>query len=446
MSEAVTVSPAIDADRASVVALLEECGLPTSDIDELFPSAFVVAREGGALVGVAAVELHGADALLRSVAVRRSARSRGVARRLVDDRLRSARSQGARTVALLTTSAAPFFERLGFRRQNRDDLSDEICRSSQFTSVCPASATCMTLQLSKDDTMNETKNDEIRSTVREQYAKVANATEASCCAPGCCGPNFDVSNAEKLGYSAEDIAALPDGANMGLGCGNPAVIAALREGETVLDLGAGGGIDCFLASKKVGAKGKVIGVDMTPAMVTKARSNAAKGGYGNVDFRLGEIEHLPVADNSVDVILSNCVVNLSPDKDAVFREAFRVLNDGGRLAISDIVLLAPLPETLKSSVDALTGCVSGAIEVAAIERSLRAAGFSSVDVAVKEESREFIKDWLPGSGAENFVASAAITATKGTPRVEPAKVQKQKVALGTKPEACCAPGCCDPKE
>jgi SAM-dependent methyltransferase len=294
--------------------------------------------------------------------------------------------------------------------------------------------------------MNETNHDEIRNMVRDQYAKVASATEPSCCAPGCCGPNFDIGNAEKLGYSAEDIASLPDGANMGLGCGNPAEIAALSPGETVLDLGAGGGIDCFLAAKKVGPTGKVIGVDMTPAMVSKARANAAKGGFTNVDFRLGEIEHLPVADNSVDVIMSNCVVNLSPDKDAVFREAFRVLNDGGRLAISDIVLLAPLPESLKSSVDALTGCVSGAIEVELLKKGLLDAGFSSVDVTVKEESKEFIKDWLPGSGAENFVASASITATKGTPRAAKKRVEKQKVALGVKPEACCAPGCCDPEE
>ncbi len=297
--------------------------------------------------------------------------------------------------------------------------------------------------------MNEQTNDEVRNTVREQYAAVANAKGASSCAAGCCGPNFDVGNAEKLGYSAEDIAALPDGANMGLGCGNPAAIAALREGETVLDLGAGGGIDCFLASKQVGPSGKVIGVDMTPAMVSKARANAAKAGYSNVDFRLGEIERLPVADNTVDVILSNCVINLSPDKDAVFREAFRVLSDGGRLAISDIVLLAPLPESLKSSVDALTGCVSGAIEVAAIERALTAAGFASVDVKVREESREFIKDWLPGSGAENFVASAAITATKGTARAETAASaprQKPKIALGQSAASCCAPGCCDPTE
>lgn len=446
MSE-VAIEAAREGDRATVLALLAASALPTSDIDEQFPSAFVVARDGDAVVGAAAIELHGPDALLRSVAVRPDARSRGVGARLVKDRVDHARAQGVRTVALLTTSAAVFFERLGFRATDRRSLSDEICRSSEFSSVCPSSATCLSLTESPKEapTMNETKNDEIRSTVRDQYAKVANATEASCCAPGCCGPNFDVSNAEKLGYSAEDIASLPDGANMGLGCGNPAVIAALSPGETVLDLGAGGGIDCFLAAKRVGPTGKVIGVDMTPAMVTKARANAAKGGYTNVDFRLGEIEHLPVADNTVDVIVSNCVVNLSPDKDAVFREAFRVLNDGGRLAISDIVLLAPLPEALESSVDALTGCVSGATEVELLKKGLLSAGFSSVDVEVKEESKEFIKDWLPGSGAENYVASAAITATKGTPRVVK-RAEKQKVPLGVKAEACCAPGCCDPKE
>lgn len=300
------------------------------------------------------------------------------------------------------------------------------------------------------------EQDSVRTTVREQYAAVAQATEPACCAPGCCGPNFDVGNAEMLGYSAEEIAALPDGANMGLGCGNPAAIAALREGETVLDLGAGGGIDCFLASRRVGASGKVIGVDMTPAMVTKARANAARGNFANVDFRLGEIEHLPVADNTVDVILSNCVINLSPDKDQVFRDAYRVLREGGRLAISDIVLTAPLPEALQSSVAALTGCIAGAAEVRELEASLARAGFASVEVNVRPESREFIKDWLPGSGAENYVASAAITATKSSAAVASAKPAqaaapaKKRLALGqvsfeTSGEACTAPGCCDPK-
>jgi arsenite methyltransferase len=210
---------------------------------------------------------------------------------------------------------------------------------------------------------------------------------------------------------------------MGLGCGNPQAIAQLREGETVLDLGAGGGFDCFLAAKQVGPRGKVIGVDMTPDMVSKARANAAKLGATHVDFRLGEIEHLPVADDTVDVILSNCVINLSPDKGAVFRDAFRVLRPGGRLAISDVVATQALPERLKNDVGALTGCVAGAVDVAALERLLEETGFEGIRVRVNEKSREFIRDWMPGSSVEDYVASAAIEATK--PR-----------------GPCCAPSCC----
>lgn len=268
--------------------------------------------------------------------------------------------------------------------------------------------------------MDNLTNDEIRSAVREQYGKVARG-ETSGCGVGCCG-TADASQA--LGYSAEEIAAVGEGANLGLGCGNPQAIARLRAGEVVLDLGAGGGFDCFLAAKQVGAEGRVIGVDMTPDMVSRARQNAERLGSANVDFRLGEIEHLPVADATVDVILSNCVINLSPDKGAVFREAFRVLKPGGRLAISDVVALGELPQALRHDMEALTGCVAGAANVATIERLLRAAGFGEVAVSIKRESRAFVKDWLPGTGIEDHVSSAIIEAHKPGG------------------ESCCEPTCC----
>ena len=270
--------------------------------------------------------------------------------------------------------------------------------------------------------MSTNTKDQIRQAVREQYAGVANNTSDGCCAPACCGPSPDASLA--LGYSSEDLEAVPEGANMGLGCGNPQAIAALREGETVLDLGAGGGFDCFLAAKQVGTSGHVIGVDMTPDMVSKARANAEKMGTANVDFRLGEIEHLPVADDTVDVIISNCVINLSPDKGAVFRDAFRVLKAGGRLAISDVVATSELPEKMRNDIAALAGCMAGTATVATLEQLLRDAGFEDITIDVQEESREFIRDWMPDSGFEKYVASASIEATK------PGRSSK------------CAPSCC----
>jgi SAM-dependent methyltransferase len=199
---------------------------------------------------------------------------------------------------------------------------------------------------------------------------------------------------------------------MGLGCGTPLAFAQLRRGETVLDLGSGGGIDCFLAASQVGPTGRIIGVDMTAGMIHKARANAEKVAATNVEFRLGEIEHLPVPDRSVDVIVSNCVINLSPDKEAVFRDAFRVLKPGGRLAISDIITSAPMPEAVRNDPAALSGCIAGAPAIEELRSHLLAAGFTDVAIEVNEGSRSFIKGWNPGSGAEEYVAAAAVRAVR----------------------------------
>ena len=226
--------------------------------------------------------------------------------------------------------------------------------------------------------MQQESPDQLRTAVRNRYGQIAAESEAGCgCAPSCCDDTSDMSElkATAMGYSREEIAAVPDGANLGLGCGNPAAIAALRPGETVIDLGAGAGFDCFLAARQVGESGRVIGIDMTPEMVAKARENADKVEVSNVEFRLGEIEHLPVADDVADVIISNCVINLSPEKRQVFGEAFRVLRPGGRLAVSDIVATAPLPESLLEDIEAYTGCVAGAELIEEVDSMLREAGF-----------------------------------------------------------------------
>jgi SAM-dependent methyltransferase len=258
---------------------------------------------------------------------------------------------------------------------------------------------------------------QIKEMVRARYGGIAEAASAAegCCAPeqSCCGPTADPnSKSRNMGYSDAQLTAVPEGANLGLGCGNPQAIAALKPGEIVVDLGSGAGFDCFLAAQQVGPAGRVIGVDMTHEMLKKARENAGKIDAGNVEFRLGELEHLPIADNAVDVILSNCVINLVPDKAQVFREAYRVLKPGGRLAVSDVVNTTPLSAELQGDTALLCGCIAGAAPVERIEAWLAEAGFADVRVSPRPESREMIATWAPGRGIENFVASAIVEARK----------------------------------
>jgi arsenite methyltransferase len=247
------------------------------------------------------------------------------------------------------------------------------------------------------------QHESIREHVRAGYGKIAETGDGApdegestargaggCCGTtGCCGPTSAGADAlaKGIGYSDEELAALPDGANLGLSCGNPTAIASLRPGETVLDLGSGGGFDCFIAGPKVGATGRVIGVDMTPQMIGRARRNSVayehRTGLRNVEFRLGEIEHLPVADASVDVVISNCVLNLSPDKPQVWRDIARVLKPGGRVAVSDLALLRPLPEAVREMVEALVGCIAGAVLVEDTRRMMQAAGFTDIRLTPK---------------------------------------------------------------
>jgi len=248
------------------------------------------------------------------------------------------------------------------------------------------------------------REEEIKKAVRDRYADIVTKS-GNCCLPSassCCGGDRTVETISRdIGYRTEDLEAVPEGANLGLGCGNPVALASLREGETVVDLGAGAGFDCFLAAREVGKNGRVIGVDMTPAMLDKARENAKKGGYDNVEFRLGEIENLPVADNTADIIISNCVINLSPDKRRVFQEAFRVLKPGGRLMVSDIVLLKELPAALKESIDAYVGCIAGAVMKDDYLDAMNEAGFQQVRII--DETLFPVKDFIGYANALEIV-------------------------------------------
>ncbi len=250
------------------------------------------------------------------------------------------------------------------------------------------------------------QKEEIQKAARERYAAAATGNS------GCCGDKSGSASVVplQLGYPEDAFSQVPAEANLGLGCGNPVAIASLKPGETVLDLGSGAGFDCFLAAQQVGQSGFVIGVDMTPEMIDKARENARKIAFTNIEFRPGEIEHLPVADSSVDVIISNCVINLSTDKPQVFKEANRVLKPGGRLAISDIVTQAQLPDAIRKDISLYTSCAAGASSIMEVQEMLKGAGFINVTITVNEASKEFIREW--GENLDRYIVSASIEAIK----------------------------------
>lgn len=266
------------------------------------------------------------------------------------------------------------------------------------------------------------QKEDIKEAVRKTYGNVARIDSiaasvdqaAACCDTSCCGsqPISPEQLSAVMGYSNEEMASVPEGANLGLGCGNPLAVASLKEGETVVDLGSGGGFDCFLAAREVGETGQVIGVDMTPDMISKARKNAEKAGITHVEFRLGEIEHLPVADQTADIIMSNCVINLSPDKKSVYHEAFRILKPGGRLSISDIVATAQLPDEAVKDLALVSACIGGAATIDDTVDMLGEAGFEEIRITAKDESRALIREWVPDSEAGDYVVSAVIEARR----------------------------------
>jgi arsenite methyltransferase len=451
---------AVASDRQAVEKLLAEASLPTAGVADQFEHGFVVAESGGALVGAAGVETYGAHGLLRSVVVRPEARGRGVGEKLVLERLEWARSRGMESVHLLTTTAAPFFARLGFRTTAREQVPGSIAHSAEFSEICESTATVMAVRLaaaaigccgagsasaadqpagrasvsgccgsaastgtsargatepgavpappadgtSHDAGPHPTSQriaEALKAQVRERYGAAASAAAAGV-RSSCCGASPEevwdpitsdlYAEGEKQGLPAEALLA-------SLGCGNPTALAELHEGETVLDLGSGGGIDVLLSARRVGTRGKAYGLDMTDEMLELARANRQRAGAENVEFLKGDIEAIPLPDESVDVIISNCVINLAADKAQVLREAFRVLRPGGRFAVSDIVARGPVPAVIRRNMELWLGCVAGALEVGEYERLLEGAGFRDISVESTRVYRsEDAAQMLEGAG------------------------------------------------
>ena len=416
------ITPARAEDLAAVEELLRENSLPLVGLYAALATALVARREGR-VVGAVALELYGRSALLRSLAVRAEERGRGLGRALTQAALGLARAHHVERVFLLTETARDFFAALGFRAVERGDVPAAVHASVEFRAACPASAVAMERVLGGPAAEPEPgargcctdsccgggehaaaapstllSAEALAAAVRERYDRLA-VEGGSCCGPAPCGSAAAAPVALGVGYSQEDLAALPDGANLGLGCGAPLQFLALQAGEVVLDLGSGAGVDALLAARRVGPAGRVIGVDMTPAMLDRARENALAAGLGNVEFRAGRLEALPLADRSVDAVTSNCVINLVPDKARVFAEIARVLRPGGRMVISDILLEAPLPPALAQDLLAYVGCVAGALQREPYFDRVRRAGLARLEVLRDVDYLTAVGDHLPAEVA-----------------------------------------------
>jgi arsenite methyltransferase len=377
---AAVLRPAGRADLGAILGLLRAAGLPDAGVADHLEGGYVVAESGGLVVGAAGLEQHGDDGLLRSVVVAPAWRGRGVGEAMVRERVAAAESLGLSGVYLLTTTAASWFPRLGFAPVERGTVPEAVRSSPEFDELCPSTAVVMALRPRGDGAA-------IRARIRDRYgaaaAAVAAGGAASCCdVASCCDSRGDEWNPITSDlYEAGEAAEVPAEALLAsLGCGNPTALASLAQGETVLDLGSGGGIDVLLSARRVGPAGRAYGLDMTDEMLALARSNQAKAGVTNVEFLKGDIEAIPLPDASVDVVISNCVINLAADKSRVLREAYRVLRPGGRFAVSDVVARREVPPALRRNMELWLGCVAGALEEQEYARLLGEAGFKDISL------------------------------------------------------------------
>jgi arsenite methyltransferase len=422
---AARVRPVRMTELSDVLSLLDEVGLPGDGVEDQFEEGYVVADSDGAIAGVAGLEIYGAYGLLRSVAVTPSWQGRGLGEALVRERIGYATSRGVRRVYLLTTTAPSYFARLGFAPVSRDNVPAGVRHSREFAGLCPSTAEVMEHRIVKIATpccgpasrttgaqhpalpgrgarftaaIDASDPDALKSVVREKYGAAAERAAAGQTS-SCCGAAPDEVWAPITAdlYDAGETEGIPAAALLAsLGCGNPTALAQLNAGETVLDLGSGGGIDVLLSARRVGPAGFVYGLDMTDEMLALARANQARAGATNVEFLKGDIESVPLPDDSVDVVISNCVINLAADKSRVLGEAFRVLKPGGRFAVSDIVARREVPAEIRRSAELWMGCVAGALHEAEYARLLRNAGFDGVSMEptrlyTAEDMRHFLE-------------------------------------------------------